>query len=179
MARKRFKIFMITFIIVSVSVLTGFLIKNLEERKTKVGSDAQNQVISEGAFSDNNLKKDDETVSLSYYVNENAVKKTKTTSNEITKFVIEAKLFITNTSTKTAHIDPDAFAISYDTDETGLLYKIGYGDIEKPVILEGGSTTSITFTVEYVIKDVEKFNDTKKKSLKFNYIDEQILVCQV
>lgn len=178
MARKRFKIFMITFIIVSVSVLTGFLIKNLEERETESNNIAS-QVISEGSFNDNNLKQEDDTVSLSYYVNENAVKKTKTTSNEITKFVIEAKLFITNNSTKIAHIDPDAFSINYDTDGTGLLYKIDYGNIEKPVILEGGSTTSITFTVEYVIKDVEKFNDTKKKSLKFNYIDEQILVCLV
>lgn len=177
MKRKKFRIFMITFIIVSVSVLTGFMIKKLEKKDKAPSQTAHNQVISEGMTNNNSGQSGKEN--LVYYVNENAVRKIKTTSNEITKFVVEAKLFITNTGSKTATIDPDAFSVSYDTEGTGLLYKISYGDIEKPVILEADSTTSITFVVEYVIKDVENFNDTKKKTLKFNYIDEQILVCLV
>lgn len=177
MARKRFRIFMITFIIVSASVLTGFMIKNFDKKDKGTNQTAHNQVISEGMTNNNSEQSDKEN--LVYYVNENAIKKTKTTSNEITKFVVEAKLFITNTGSKTATVDPDAFSVSYDTEGAGLLYKISYGNIEKPVLIEANTTTSITFVVEYVIKDVESFNDTKKKTLKFNYIDEQILVCLV
>ena len=93
--------------------------------------------------------------------------------------MLEAKLFITNKSSNTATIDPDGFSINYDTEGKGLLYSIEYGDIEKPVILEGNETTAINFVVTYLIQDVENFNDTKKQNLKFNYINEEILTCLV
>ena len=92
---------------------------------------------------------------------------------------MEAKLFITNKSSRVESIDPDAFSISYDTEGKGLLYSIDYGDIEKPIILEGKATTAINFVVKYLIQDVENFNDNKKQKLQFNYINEQVFNCLV
>lgn len=170
---------MITFIIISISVLSGFMINNLQDRKNLASQDGQDSILTEGVIESNKDNNIEDKNGFSFYVNESAVKKTKTTTNEITTFVLETKLFITNNSSKIATIDPDAFAISYDTEGTGLLYSIEYGDIEKPVVLEGYETTSINFVVKYLIQDVENFNDHQKHNLKINYINEQILVCLV
>ncbi len=179
MTRKRFRFFMIIFIIISISVLSGFMINNLQNRKkSSEPNGGGDQVQTEGVTGD--YKDNGQTAeTFSFYINENTVKKTKTTSNEVTTFNIELKLFITNNSSKTANIDPDAFSISYDTKGAGLLYSIEYGNIEKPVVLEGFETTAITFVVKYLIKDVESFNDHQKHSLKINYISEEILTSMV
>ena len=179
MTRKRFKVFMIIFIIISISVLSGFMINNFQNRKKSGSGDEQNKVQTEGVsgnFKDNGQS---EETGFMFYMNESAVKKTKTTSNEVTTFNLELKLFITNKSSKTANIDPDAFSINYDTKGTGLLYSIEYGDIEKPVVLEGNQTTSINFVVKYLIQDVANFNDHEKHSLKINYINQEILTSLV
>ena len=177
MKRKRFRIFMITFIIISISVLSGFMINNFQHRKKQELESTVPPTITEGM--DGSKTDSQEEKGFNFYVNESAVKKTKTTSNEVTTFVLEAKLFITNKSSSNETIDPDAFMINYDTEGKGLLYSIEYGDIEKPVILEGNETTAINFVVTYLIQDVENFNDTKKQNLKFNYINEEILTCLV
>jgi len=179
MTRKRFKIFMITFIIISISVLSGFMINNLQNRKKSTpsnegGDGVQTEGVT-GNYNDNGIEEE----TFSFYVNENTIKKTKTTSNEVTTFNLELKLFITNNSSKTANIDPDAFSISYDTKGAGLLYSIEYGNIEKPVVLEGYETTSINFVVKYLIQDVQNFNDHEKHNLKINYISEEILTSMV
>lgn len=179
MTRKKFRFFMITFIMISVLVVMGFMVQNLNKNKSQdAGNSLSDKVTNESVINSesNQPAKSD---SLEFYLNESAVKKTKTTSNEVTTFVIEAKLFITNSGTKTASIDPDAFKISYDTNGAGLLYSIEYGEIEKPIILDASQTTAINFVVKYVIHDLENFNDNKKSELKFNYIDKQILLCQV
>ena len=150
MMRRRFKIFMIIFIVISISVLSGFMINNLQDRKKSVSNEGSDQVQTEGVSGNYKDNGQTEEVSFSFYMNESAVKKTKTTSNEVTTFNLELKLFITNNSSKTANIDPDAFMISYDTKGAGLLYSIEYGDIEKPVVLAGKETTSITFVVKYL-----------------------------
>ena len=179
MTRKKFRFFMITFIMVSVFVVMGFFIQNFNKNKdSSSGNSISDKATNESLVnSESGQLSNAET--LEFYVNESAVKKTKTTSNEVTTFVIECKLFITNSGAKTASIDPDAFKINYDTEGAGLLYSIEYGDIEKPIILDSHETTSINFVVKYVIHDIEKFNDNKKSELKFNYIDKQILVCLV
>ena len=179
MKRKRLRIFMITFIIISISVLSGFMINNFQNRKKLELENNVPPITSEGVDNGNNNITIQEETGFNFYLNENAVKKTKTTTNEVTTFVIEAKLFITNKSSKVETIDPDAFAVNYDTEGNGLLYSIEYGNIEKPIILDGYATTAINFTVTYLIKDVEKFNDTKKQSLQFNYINEPIFNCLV
>ena len=179
MKRKRLKIFMITFIIISISVLSGFMINNFQTRKDSASQGSQATEQTEGV---ENLSGNDmvqEETGFSFYVNESAVKKTKTTSNEVTTFVLEAKLFITNKSSNVETIDPDAFMVSYDTEGKGLLYSIEYGNIEKPIILEGKATTAINFVVTYLIQDVENFNDHKKHNLQFNYINESIYDCMV
>lgn len=175
MTRKKFRIFMTTFIIVSVSVLSGFMINNLKKRN--VSNPKQNEVVSE-ELSDGNYSSS-KTEQLRFYVNENNVKKKKEMVNEITKFSVESKLFITNNGSKKASIDPDAFTISYDTEGTGLLYDIDYGNIENPLEIEAGASVSISFVVSYIINDAENFNFTKKSELRFNYMDKQILVCSV
>ena len=93
--------------------------------------------------------------------------------------MLEAKLFITNKSSSVENIDPDAFMVSYDTEGKGLLYSINYGNIEKPIVLEGKATTAINFVVTYLIQDVENFNDNKKQTLQFSYINNPIFTCQV
>ena len=168
---------MITFIIISISVLTGFMINNFQYRKKQQLENAMPPTVSEGL--DGSSSGSQEEQGFNFYVNESAVKKTKTTSNEVTTFVIEAKLFITNKSSKTETIDPDAFMINYDTEGKGLLYSISYGDIEKPIILEGKATTAINFVVTYLIQDVENFNDNKKQTLQFSYINNPIITCLV
>lgn len=177
--RKRLKIFMITFIVISISVLAGFMINNLQNRKKSQLNEVPDQVQTEGVSGNYKDNGQSDEISFSFYMNENAVKKTKTTSNEVTTFNLELKLFITNNSSKTANIDPDAFSIGYDTNGAGLLYSIEYGDIEKPVVLEGKETTSINFVVKYLIQDVKNFNDHEKHNLKINYINEEILTSMV
>ena len=174
MKRKKFRIFMVAFIVVSTAILSGFMINNLHKRNKLNSQNNQNSIVTEGA-ADNNKTEDE----LSFYLNESAVKKTKTTTNEITTFVLEAKLFITNETSKTVAIDPDAFVLSYDTEGTGLLFSIEYGDIEKPIILEGNQTTAINFVVKYIIQDVSKFNDYQKHELKIKYMNKDILTCNV
>ena len=100
MTRKRFKIFMIIFIIISISVLSGFMINNFQNRKKSGSGDEQNKVQTEGVsgnFKDNGQS---EETGFTFYMNESAVKKTKTTSNEVTTFNLELKLFITNKNKK-------------------------------------------------------------------------------
>ena len=177
MTRKRFRIFMITFIIVSISVLSGFMINNFQYRKKAELENVIPPVISEGIDGSNTQSQEER--GFSFYVNESAVKKTKTTLNEVTTFVLEAKLFITNKSSSVENIDPDAFMVSYDTEGKGLLYSINYGNIEKPIVLEGKATTAINFVVTYLIQDVENFNDNKKQTLQFSYINNPIFTCQV
>lgn len=177
MKRKRFRIFMITFIIISISVLSGFMINNFQQRKKAELENTVPPTVSEG-LDDSNTQIQEER-GFTFYVNESAVKKTKTTLNEVTTFVLEAKLFITNKSSSVETIDPDAFMINYDTEGKGLLYSIDYGDIEKPIILEGKATTAINFVVTYLIQDVENFNDNKKQTLQFSYINNPIFTCQV
>lgn len=176
MKRKRFRIFMITFIIISISVLSGFMINNFQHRRKQQLENTIPPTVTEGIGGSSSGSQESR---LSFYVNESAVKKTKTTSNEVTTFVLEAKLFITNTGSSTETIDPDAFMVNYDTEGKGLLYSIEYGDIEKPIILEGKSTTAVNFVVTYLIQDVENFNDNKKQTLQFNYINNPIFTCLV
>ena len=170
---------MITFIIISISVLSGFMINNFQSRKNMTTQGTQESSKTENVENFNGGSQSSEETGFTFYVNENTVKKTKTTTNEVTTFVLEAKLFITNKSSKVETIDPDAFSINYDTEGKGLLYSIDYGDIEKPIILEGKATTSINFVVKYLIQDVENFNDHKKQNLQFNYINEPIFNCLV
>lgn len=177
MTRKKFRVFMISFIFISIAVLTGFMIKNFKRGGNFVSNPTQNEVVSEGMSNTDNPPSAEENIS--YYVNENTIKKTKTISNEITMFTIEAKLFISNNGNKTAYLDPDAFGVNYDTEGMGLLYDVDYGNIEKPVVLEAGGSTSISFAVTYIIKDTENFKISTKRSLNFNYMDKQILVCLV
>jgi len=177
MKRKRFRIFMITFIIISISVLSGFMINNFQHRRKQQLENTVPPTVTEGIGGSSSGSQEES--GLNFYVNESAVKKTKTTSNEVTTFVLEAKLFITNTGSNTETIDPDAFMINYDTEGKGLLYSIEYGDIEKPIILEGKATTAINFVVTYLIQDVENFNDNKKQTLQFNYINNPIFTCLV
>jgi hypothetical protein len=177
MKRKRFRIFMITFIIISISVLSGFMINNFQHRKKQELENTIQPTITEGL--DGSSSGSQEERSFNFYVNETAVKKTKKTSNEVTNFVLEAKLFITNKSSNTETIDPDAFMVNYNTEGCGLLYSIDYGDIEKPIILEGKATTSINFVVTYLIQDVENFNDNKKQTLQISYINNPIITCLV
>ena len=175
MTRKRFRIFMATFMIISVSVLSGFMVWGLKDRKKTNSQTHHGSVV--GGVVDSGAGKEES--GFAFYVNESAAKKTKTTTNEITTFVLEVKLFITNKSSNVATIDPDGFMLSYDTSGAGLLYSIEYGDIEKPIVLEGNGTTAINFVVKYLIQDASKFNDHEKNTLKINYIGEQILVCSV
>ena len=169
---------MVAFIVFSIVVLSGFIVKNFERKNTTISQAPISQVMGEGGTNGSNASQTENKEKLVYFVNENSVKKTKTTSNEITMFVLATKLFIKNEGNRTAHIDPDAFAVGYDTDGAGLLCSIEYGEIEKPILLDADKTTSITFTIKYLIRDVEKFNDYKKHNLKFDYLGEQILVCQ-
>ncbi len=168
---------MIAFIIVSISILSGFMINNFQDRKKSNLGENESPVSTEGVMG--NPSGADKDSGFIFFVNEGAVKKTKTTLNEVTTFVIEAKLFITNTSEKTELIDPDAFLISYDTAGTGLLYSVDYGNIEKPVVLEGNGTTAINFIITYLIHDAQNFNDNTKKELKFSYINKQNYICLV
>ena len=179
MKRKRFKAFMITFIIISISVLSGFMINNFQSRRKMTSQGSQETEKTESVDNHKDSSSFQEETGFTFYVNESAVKKTKTTTNEVTTFVLEAKLFITNKSSRVETIDPDAFSISYDTEGKCLLYSIDYGDIEKPIILDGKSTTAINFVVKYLIQDVENFNDNKKQKLQFNYINEQVFNCMV
>ena len=170
---------MVAFIMVSVSILAGFMVQNIKSNRDSNSlnpplDQVLNESMSDGG-SDSALKVEN----LEFFVNESAVKKTKITSNEVTTFVVEVKLFITNNGSKVANIDPDAFKITYDTEGSGLLFSMEYGNIEKPIILEADQTTAINFVVKYIIQDAEKFNDYKKRQLKFDYIDKQILVCLV
>ena len=179
MTRKRYKTLMIAFIIISISILSGFMINNFHSRKKVDSQTNQNTSVTggvSGGYSDGSHK---DEVGFTFYLNESAVKKTKMTTNEVTTFVLEAKLFITNKSSSVQTIDPDAFSISYDTKGTGLLYSVEYGDIEKPIVLKGKETTSINFVVRYLIQDVKNFDDHEKHDLKINYINEQILICFV
>lgn len=179
MTRKRYKTFMIAFIIISISILSGFMINNFHSKKKGDSQSNQNTSITggvSGGYTDDGFR--DET-GFAFYLNESAVKKTKMTTNEVTTFVLETKLFITNKSSSIQTIDPDAFSISYDTNGMGLLYSVEYGDIEKPIVLKGNETTSINFVIKYLIQDVKNFNDHEKHELKINYINEQILICLV
>lgn len=179
MTRKKFRIFMIAFIMVSVSVLAGFMVQNLRQNKASSPVSSTSENVLNESMVDGNNKSSKVEESLEFFVNESAVKKTKTTLNEVTTFVIETKLFITNNGSKVANIDPDAFKITYDTEGAGLLFSTEYGDIQKPIVLEANQTTAINFVVKYIIQDAEMFNDYKKRELKFDYIDKQILVCLV
>ena len=62
MTRKRFKIFMITFIIISISVLSGFMINNLQNRKKSTPSnEGGDQVQTEGVtgnYNDNGIEEE-------------------------------------------------------------------------------------------------------------------------
>ena len=169
---------MMVFTMISIIVLAGFMVinkrQNSSESELRYPEIIQNESMSDGS-SDSMLRGE----KLEFFVNESAVKKTKMTTNEVTTFVIETKLFITNNSAKTVNVDPDAFKITYDTDGQGLLFSTEYGNIEKPVVLEAYQTPSINFVIKYLIQDAENFNDYTKKTLKFDYMDKQILVCLV
>ena len=179
MKRKRFRVFMVSFIVVVTAVLSAFMISNLKDRKQSNSQNNPSSAVTDGTGENYKGDNAQEETGFTFYVNESAVKKTKTTTGEITTFVLEVKLFITNKSSKTETIDPDAFALSYDTEGKGLLFSVDYGDIEKPIILDGKSTTSINFVVTYLIQDVENFNDFYKHNLTINYVGEQILLCSV
>lgn len=173
MTRKKFKTFMVTFIIVSISVLAGFMINNFQRKD--VLNPNQNEVESEEVL-DNNFSaaaKED----LKFYVNENNVEKIMSRKNETSIFEISCKLFITNNGTKAATIDPDAFAIFYNTNGGGKLYEIKYENVEKPLIVDIDESVSINFKVRYIVD--EDFKDTSNNELRFNYMSKQILVCFV
>lgn len=178
MTRKKFRFYMLMFTMISTLILSGFII-NHNNQKSSEGLIRQPEIVQNESMSDGSSNSALWAEQLEFFVNEGAVKKTKTTINEVTTFVIETKLFITNKSLKTVNIDPDAFKITYDTEGAGLLFSTEYGNIEKPVVLEAYETTAINFVVKYVIQDAEKFNDFKKRVLKFDYIDKQVLVCLV
>ena len=170
---------MMIFVIVSISILAGFMVQNMKHKGSSNYINPTTDKVLNESMSDGGTDSSLRVESLEFFVNESAVKKTKTTSNEVTTFTIEAKLFITNNGSKVVNIDPDAFKITYDTEGAGLLFSTEYGNIEKPVVLEANQTTAINFVVKYVIYDAENFNDYKKRELKFDYIDKQILVCLV
>ena len=179
MIRKKFKIFMAVFIVVSTAILSGFMINNLHDRKRSNSQNNQNSIVTEGTADSSNTEEEETAEEISFYLNESAAKKTKMTSNEITTFVLETKLFITNETSKVVAIDPDAFALNYDTEGTGLLFSIEYGNIEKPILIEGNQTTAINFVVKYIIQDVANFNDYQKHELIVKYMNEVVLTANV
>lgn len=173
MTRRKFKTYMVTFIIVSISVLAGFMINNFQRKD--VLNPNQNEVESEEALDSNfsAAAKED----LKFYVNENNVEKTMQRKNETTILEISCKLFITNSGTKAATIDPDAFAIFYNTNGGGRLYETKYENVEKPLIVDIDESVSINFKVRYVVDD--GFKNLDNNELRFNYMSKQILVCFV
>jgi hypothetical protein len=158
---------MVSFIIVSIAILSGFMVRNLREDKhtnsiNPSTDNLLNESMADGG-TNSNLWQDN----LEFFINETAVKKTKTTINEVTTFVLETRLFITNTGSKVATLDPDAFKITYDTEGSGLLFSTEYGDIEKPIVLEANQSTAINFVVKYVIQFKKSFIISKCFSTVF------------
>lgn len=177
MTRKKFRILLTSFVLISVSILSIFMITNIKSKKKSYINPSE--VISEGldSGSGNSLKSN---AILTYFVNDGTVLKSTTVSKEVTIFEISAKLLITNNSDQMQSVAPELFSISYDTGESkGLLFNLDYGDIETPIVLQGKESTSINFNVKYILQEPENFNIYEKKDLKFNYANKQIFVCSV
>lgn len=179
MTRKKFRLILIAFIMVSVSILTGFMVTNLNGRGGISDGGNQAEVIGEGVVDE--YEKEDylKENRLEFYVNDSSARKTKIYSQETVMLVIEIKLFITNNDSKRVLVDPDAIDIAYDTNKQCKLYEIDYGNIEKPISIESKETASISFEIKLFINDTENFRDCIKRELKFNYKSEQIYVCMV
>lgn len=181
MTRKKFRVIMVVFVAISVSILTGLSILNFKKRSSTTGSKPQNEVAGEGIISGAE-QVDSYEEGLTYFVNEDLSTKRVDKIKEVTLLEINVKLVINNESSKSQNINPDLFKISYDTGECdGLLYDIDYGDIENPIVLQGNGSLSINFKLQYILKETKKLDTilNNKRELKFNYADKQIYVCSV
>lgn len=176
MTRKKFRIFLIAFIIISFSVVSGFMVANLKKRGSTSSGESQVEYVPEGAAGDYSNADGGSVKDLEFFVNEPAIKKSKSYSQETTMLIFETKLFVTNNSSKSAEIDPDLINVTYDSDGQCQLYKIDYGDIEKPVVVAAKETVAIELTIKYFITNKE-FIDCIKRDLKFNYKAELIFAC--
>lgn len=178
MIKKNFRLIFVAFIMISIFVVTGFMIINLRQRGKTSSSDSQDDdVVIEGTSSgyDNNTSK---VKDLEFYVSESSIRKTKTYPQETTMLSLSAKIYITNYDSKIATINVDEIGVEYDTNGGCKLFEIDYGEIENPVNIVSNETIAINVVVKYIIVD-DNFNDNIKRELKFNYKDKQIFVCQV
>lgn len=177
MTKKKFRRIFVAFIMISIFVVTGFMIINLRQHGKTSSSDLQDDVVIEGASSgyDNNTSK---VKDLEFYVSESSIKKAKTYPQETTMLSLSAKIYITNHDSKIATINVDEIGVEYDTNGGCKLFEIVYGEIENPVNIASNETIAINVVVKYIIVD-DNFNDNIKRGLKFNYKDKQIFVCQV
>lgn len=180
MTRKKFRIIMVVFVTVSVSILAVLSILNFKKRSNATsGSKPQNEAAGEDIISGAGQV---DAEDLTYFVNESLSTKRIDKIKEVTSLEINVKLVISNESGKAKNINPDLFKITYDTGECdGLLYDIDYGDIENPIVLNSNESTSINFKLQYILKETKNLNTIldQKRELKFNYADKQIYVCSV
>lgn len=179
MTRKKFRLILVAFIIISVTIVTGFMVNNLNKRgRTNQGEDTV-EVVGEGIINDYNNGNETKDNNLEFYINESSVIKTKSYQKETTLLIFEAKLFITNKDNKTAQIDPDLISVNYNSNGCCQLYDIDYGDVQNPIALAGKETMVLNLTIKYFINDPINFDDYQKRDLKFNYKSKQIFVCVV
>lgn len=176
MTRKKFRIFLIAFIIISFSIVSGFMVANLKKRGTTSSGEGQVERVQEGTAGDYSNAENDGVKNLEFFVNESAVVKRKLYSQETTMLTFEAKLFVTNNSAQSVEIDPDLLNVTYDSDGQCQLYEIDYGDLEKPVVVAAKETAAIELEIKFFVINKE-FTDYIKRDLKFNYKAEQIFTC--
>ena len=100
MTRRKFRFFMLSFVMVSLFILAGFMVQNVKYKRSSSSLNPSPDTVLNETMSDGGLNSALKVENLEFFVNESAVKKTKTTTNEVTTFVIEAKLFITNNGSK-------------------------------------------------------------------------------
>lgn len=176
MTRKKFRIFLIAFIIISFSIVSGFMVANLKKRGTTSSSEGQVERVQEGTAGDYSNAENEGVKNLDFFVNESGIKKRKYYSQETTMLTFETKLFVTNNSAKSIEIDPDLISVTYDSDGQCQLYEIDYGDLEKPVVVAAKETAAIELKIKFFVINKE-FSDYIKRDLKFNYKAEQIFAC--
>lgn len=116
---------------------------------------------------------------VKFFVNTNAITKTKEICGETIIFKCSFKLFALNNSKEDKSFLVNGFSGKYNIGSSGKLYTFLCKDNEKSFILKPNDVKDLDFEISYVITDNENFNDNQKFDLEIDYMLEKIFSASV
>lgn len=138
-------------------------------------SDNSNNEQDDDSTSSDSSSKLEDAAKLQFFINTQAVKKSKEIIGNTTTFTIKLKVFATNDSKQEKTLLTSGFTGSYAINNYASFYTFDCLNEESSKIIAPNQTGEFDISIKYIITDNKNFNDEQKYNLAISYMSEEVI----